>query len=355
MIEIDGSYGEGGGQILRTAISLSALIMKPVRIGKIRAGRKKPGLRRQHMAGIELASRLVNASVRGLEIGSTEVEFEPTERRSGSFSFDVGTAGSISLILQAVLPPAILSPEPVQFNLRGGTDVSWSPPLDYIREVFVPMLHLMGPIIEIRQERRGHYPKGGGKASISITPVDGIKGVDLYEFGKLLGVSGISHCVRLPGHIADRQASSAESVLMENGVKMMNIERESYPKNKDPHIGPGTGIVLWAESDTGLRIGADNLGSRGKRAEDVGKEAAEHLISELSSGMAIDSHLCDMLVPYLAIANGSSRIGITKVTSHLVTNVAIAKQIMEIEITLKGDVGKPGILSVRGAGLSFSK
>jgi len=128
MIEIDGSYGEGGGQILRTAISLAALIMKPVRIVKIRAGRTKPGLRRQHMAGIELTSRLVSAHVRGLEIGSTEVEFEPIEGKSGSFSYDVGTAGSISLILQAVLPPAILSPEPVQFNLRGGTDVSWSPP-----------------------------------------------------------------------------------------------------------------------------------------------------------------------------------------------------------------------------------
>ena len=141
MIEIDGSYGEGGGQILRTAVSLAALIMKPVRIVRIRAGRSKPGLRRQHMAGIELTSKLVSAQVRGLEIGSTEIEFEPMERKSGAFSYDVGTAGSISLILQAVLPPAILSPDAVQFNLRGGTDVSCSPPLDYLREVFVPMLH----------------------------------------------------------------------------------------------------------------------------------------------------------------------------------------------------------------------
>jgi len=191
--------------------------------------------------------------------------------------------------------------------------------------------------------------------SISISPVTEIKGVELYEFGELIGVSGISHCVRLPGHIADRQASSAESVLIENDIKIVNIERESYPKNKDPHIGPGTGIVLWAESDTGMRIGSDNLGARGKRAEEVGKEAAEYLIGELSSGMAVDSHLCDMLVPYLAIATGISRIGITKVTSHLVTNIAIAKQILDIEMTLKGDIGEPGILSVSGMGLSSSK
>ena len=143
--------------------------------------------------------------------------------------------------------------------------------------------------------------------------------------------------------------------MIENDIKIVNIERESYPKNNDPHIGPGTGIVLWAESDTGMRIGSDNLGARGKRAEEVGKEAAEYLIGELSSGMAVDSHLCDMLVPYLAIATGNSRIGITKVTSHLVTNIAIAKQILDIEMTLKGDIGEPGILSVSGMGLSSSK
>lgn len=354
MIEIDGSYGEGGGQILRTSISLSALTLKPVRITGIRAERKNPGLRRQHLAGIELASWLVDAKVKGLEVGSTEVEFHPKERKGGAFSYDIGTAGSISLVLQAVLPPAILSPEPITFSIKGGTDVSWSPPLDYLREVFTPMLQKMGARIEIIQEQRGHYPRGGGLASISVTPVERIDAVDFVEFGNIIGVSGISHCVRLPEHIADRQAASAEAVLHSNGIKVTEIRRESYPKGKDSHLGPGSGIVLWAESDKGIRLGSDNLGARGKRAEVVGNEVAEKLVTVLTTGKAIDSHLCDMLVPYLALADGESKIGITEVTSHLITNIWVAERILGVKMDLEGDIGKTGMLSVNGIGLSLS-
>ncbi len=354
MIEIDGSYGEGGGQILRTSISLSALTLKPVRITGIRAGRKNPGLRRQHLAGIELTSWLVGANVKGLKVGSTEVEFHPKERKGGAFSYDVGTAGSISLVLQAVLPPTILSPEPITFSIKGGTDVSWSPPLDYLREVFVPMVHKMGTKVEIIQERRGHYPKGGGRASVSVTPADQIDAVDFVEFGDSVGVSGISHCVRLPGHIADRQADSAEEVFHNNGIKVADIRCESYAKGNDSHLGPGSGIVLWAESENGIRLGSTSLGARGKRAEVVGNEAAGKLVTELSTGKAIDSHLCDMLVPYLALADGESKIGITEVTSHLVTNIWVAERILGVKMTLEGDIGKTGLLSVKGIGLSLS-
>ncbi len=352
MIEIDGSYGEGGGQILRTSISLSAITMKPVRITNIRAGRRKPGLRRQHMAGIELTAQLVDASVKGLEVGSTEIEFIPRTRQSGEFSYDVGTAGSISLILQAVLPPAVLSPEPVSFNFRGGTDVAWSPPIDYMRNLFVHVLYQMGPRVEIVQHRRGHYPRGGGNVSCEIIPVKTIQPLDLVHFGDLQHVNGISHCVRLPSHVAERQALSAESLLAEHEIETEHIVRESYPKDKDPHLGPGSGIVIWAESRDGIRLGADRLGERGKRAEIVGAESAQHLLSELSTEMAIDSHLSDMLVPYLAIATGQSRIGVTKLTSHLETNIWVVERILGLKMMLEGKIGSPGILISEGIGLS---
>ena len=352
MIEIDGSHGEGGGQILRTSVSLSALTMKPVRITNIRAGRRKPGLRRQHMAGIELTAQLVDASVKGLELGSTEIEFVPRTRQSGEFSYDVGTAGSISLILQAVLPPAVLSPEPVSFRLRGGTDVAWSPPIDYMRNLLVNVLHQMGPGVEIVQHRRGHYPRGGGDVSCEIIPVKTIHPLDLVHFGELQYVNGISHCVRLPSHVAERQALSAESILAEHDIETEHIVRESYPKNKDPHLGPGSGIVIWAESREGVRLAADRLGERGKRAELVGAESAQQLLSELSTEMAIDSHLSDMLVPYLAIAAGRSRIGVTKLTSHLETNIWVVERILGIKMTLEGKIGSQGILISEGIGLS---
>ncbi|MFX1602218.1 MAG: RNA 3'-terminal phosphate cyclase [Promethearchaeota archaeon] len=353
MIEIDGSYGEGGGQILRTSIALSALTMLPVRVSRIRAGRPKPGLKRQHMAGIDIIGQLVKAKVRGLEVGSTTVEFSPRDRRGGHYSYDVGTAGSISLILQAALPTAALAPEPIMLSLTGGTDVSWSPPIDYMREVFAHSVRKTGLHVEISVRKRGHFPRGGGRVSCTITPVEELSPLELVDFGDTVRVSGISHCVRLPPHVARRQADSARSVLRENGIEQITIDTESYQKNEDRHLGPGSGIVIWAESEQGARLGADRLGERGKPAEDVGSECAHQLIDELSTGMAVDSHLCDMLVPYMVLARGTSTIGVTKITAHLKTNLWVAQKMLDVDASLEGEIGGPGKLTVKGVGFSL--
>jgi RNA 3'-phosphate cyclase len=353
MIEIDGSYGEGGGQILRTAVSLSALTMKPIRIINIRAGRPKPGLKRQHIAGIEVTGKIVDAEINGLEIGSTMVEFVPRERRGGIISYDVGTAGSISLVLQATLPPAVLFPEPIIFKLRGGTDVKWSPPVDYLHNVFSHTLEILGPKIEILQKKRGHYPRGGGEVTCTVTPVGNINAFERVELGNLRTIEGISHCVRLPGHIAERQAATAEEMILKHLEIRSDIVRESYSKENDPHLGPGSGIVIWAESDQGVRMGADALGDRGKSAERVGSDAVSQLVAEVSTGMAVDSHLCDMLIPYLAVASGSSKIGVTNITTHLTTNIWAVEQILGIKIKLQGKIGEPGTVLIEGMGLSL--
>ena len=244
--------------------------MKPIRISKIRAGRPQPGLKRQHIAGIELTGRLVDATIEGLEIGSTEVTFSPRERKTGSFHFDVGTAGSISLVLQAVLPAAVLAPGPIEFHLRGGTDVKWSPPIDYFHEVFVHMVRFLGPHIEIEQKRRGHYPRGGGEVICKVSPVQSMKALDLIDFGDLNTIRGVSHCVRLPLHVAERQAEAAEKVIQSELGISPDFKIESYSKEKDSHLGPGSGIVMWAEGSSGARLGADRLGEKGERAESVG-------------------------------------------------------------------------------------
>jgi RNA 3'-phosphate cyclase len=351
MIDIDGSYGEGGGQILRTSISLAALTLKPVRVRNIRANRPQAGLKNQHLGAIELAARLVNATVEGLEVGSTEVTFQPRQRRGGEFDYNVGTAGSISLLLQAVLPPAILAADPVTFRLHGGTDVSWSPPIDYLREVFAPVVATLGPTIEIQQLRRGHYPRGGGQVVCRVAPVRSLTNIRSIEFGGLKEIFGISHCVRLPSHIAERQAVAARDVLRERLGIESSIQTESYPKASDPHLSPGSGIVLWAKSESGAVIGSDQLGEKGERAEIVGTKAAMHLVKELSAGKAIDSHLCDMLVPYLAIAEGLSEVGVTEITSHLVTNIWTIEKILGTRIELEGTIGESGVLRVFGQAL----
>lgn len=353
MIEIDGSYGEGGGQILRTAVSLSALTMKPVRIFNIRAGRPKPGLKKQHIAGIEVTGRIVDAKIEGLQVGSTAVAFVPRQRRGGMISYDVGTAGSISLVLQAALPPAILSSEPISFKLRGGTDVKWSPPIDYLNNVFVHTLEILGPSIQIHQRKRGHFPRGGGHVICDVTPVDSIKSFEGTRFGNISSVGGVSHCVRLPGHIAERQAISAGEIIAEHLEVEPDIARESYRKEEDPHLGPGSGIVIWAQSEEGFRIGTNELGERGKSAEQVGSDAASHLVAEVATGMAIDSHLGDMLIPYLAIAKGTSKFGVAKITSHLTTNIWAVKKILGTKIELHGKTGESGTIIVEGGGLSL--
>jgi RNA 3'-phosphate cyclase len=348
MIVIDGSYGEGGGQILRTAISLAALTLKPVRITEIRANRPQRGLKNQHLGGIELAAKLVSAAVEGLEVGSTEVTFQPKHRQGGEFKYDVGTAGSISLLLQAVLPPAILAADPVTFILRGGTDVKWSPPIDYLREVFASTIARLGPTVEIQQVRRGHYPRGGGEVICRVTPVRNLTSINSVKFGELREIYGISHCVRLPSHIAERQAMSARDIIVERLGIEPTIRTESYSKTNDPHLGPGSGIVLWARSESGAVIGSDWLGERGTRAEMVGGKAAVHLINEISTGMAVDSHLCDMIVPYLAIAQGVSEVGVTEITSHLMTNIWTIEKVLGTRVELEGTLGEPGLLRVYG-------
>ncbi|HDI75274.1 MAG: RNA 3'-phosphate cyclase [Thermoprotei archaeon] len=350
LIVIDGSMGEGGGQILRTAIALSALTLRPVKIINIRAKRSNPGLRPQHITGIKAVAALCGAEVKGLSVGSREIEFRPTARRAGVFRFDVGTAGSVSLVLQALLPVLALAPDPCELHITGGTDVSWSPPIDYVRFVLAPMLRKMGFFFDITVKKRGHYPKGGGYIICKSRPVaDKLKAIRVLERGDLLEVQGISHCVRLPPHVARRQAESAKIFLAKRGITKVSIDLETYPPHKDPHLGPGSGIVLWAVCEKSI-LGADSLGAKGKPAETVGQEAASKLIEELETGRAVDRHMTDMLVPFMAIASGESAISSTKLTLHAETNIMLAKIMLGVDFNVER-VDSGAVISVEGLGL----
>ena len=352
MITIDGSMGEGGGQILRTAIALSALTLQPIRVINIRAKRSNPGLRPQHITGIKAVAALCEAEVKGLRVGSREIEFIPRRRKAGVFRFDVGTAGSVSLVLQALLPVLAFAPEPCTLHITGGTDVSWSPPIDYVRYVLVPMLERMGFGVEVAVKRRGHYPKGGGYIVCRSEPVDTIlRPVNILERGKVKVIEGISHCVRLPSHVAIRQARAAQAFLSRQGFGKVEIKTEYYEPGKDPHLGPGSGIVLWAKCEKSI-LGADALGARGKPAEKVGEEAAAKLIEELATGRAIDRHLTDMLVPFMALASGKSAISSTKLTLHAETNIMLAEIMLGVKFNIRR-VDGGAIIEVQG--LSFKR
>ncbi|MEM1933349.1 MAG: RNA 3'-terminal phosphate cyclase [Desulfurococcaceae archaeon] len=357
-VVIDGSFGEGGGQILRYALSFSALTLKPVRIFNIRAKRDNPGLRPQHLTAVKALAEITKARVIGDRVGSMELYFEPKTRIGGSYRFDIGTAGSVSLVIQAILPTLLFANRSSRVELTGGTDVAWSPPIDYMRFVFLHNLKLMGIEASIELYRRGHYPRGGGHLALQVNPLKKPPlPINIETRGSLISIKGISHAVRLPKHVAERQAISAKEYIksrfgLEPEIKLEYFEDPS----KDPHLGPGSGIVLYADVEAGSRIGSDSLGEKGKRAEDVGREAGEKLVVELETNMGFDKHMADMLIPYLFIAKGKSVIGVSNLTLHASTAISVAKNFFpEVEVYIDGGENKPSRITIVSPGYSFSQ
>ena len=347
---IDGSYGEGGGQILRTALALSAVTLEPVKIINIRAKRRNPGLARQHMTAVRALAEITDAEVEGLSLGSKELVFMPRRIKPGSYRFDIGTAGSITLVLQALAPALVYAPGPVELEIRGGTDVSWSPTVDYFSNVFLRFLERMGYRVELELIRRGHYPRGGGIVRVKIpAPPRRLKPLTIEARGAILRIRGRSHCVRLPRHVAERQAAAAEKALRSKlGRLDIRIDVEYYEPSRDPHFGPGSGVALWAETEKSI-LGADSLGARGKPAEVVGEEAAGKLAEDLSRNTALDRHMSDMIIPFLAMADGVSTVTGARYSLHAYTNVWVVRQMLGTEIEVEGRLDEPFRLRVKGS------
>ncbi|WP_202319149.1 RNA 3'-terminal phosphate cyclase [Archaeoglobus neptunius] len=309
MIEIDGSYGEGGGQILRTAIALSCVTGEAVRIVRIRANRPKPGLAAQHLRGIEAAKMISGAEVEGLRPGSTEVIFKPGKIRGGDVRVNIGTAGSITLIFQSILLPLVFAEQRSTVTVTGGTDVAWSPPVDYFRHVTLRALRDMGLDCHVKVLRRGYYPKGGGVVRLLVEPgrLKGKKFKKAHE-----KAYGVSHCQNLPEHVAERQAKAATDYLAAKGIDA-EIKIEVLRGHST-----GSGITLWS----GYK-GGSALGERGKRAEVVGKEAAEKFYYEFSNPASFDCHLADQILPFASMADGVTEYTTSKITLHLRSNAYV--------------------------------
>jgi len=344
MIEIDGSYGEGGGALLRVSTALSALTGNSIQIRNIRAGRPQTGLMPQHLNAISVLQKLSNAEVNGLTLGSEEISFIPDVLQEGEFRVEVGTAGSITLILQAFIIPAGSAPGPVKITLRGGTDVRWAPPVDYLQNVTLPVLRSIGHHIDLKLLKRGYYPKGGGRLQADMKPLKNWKPFHIQDL-QVDYIRGISHCTRLPQHVAIRQAQAAEKE-----IKLAGYDAQIQIDTAGDALGPGSGIILWSEfkgkSSYPLgRVGGSTLGEPDKRAESVGRDAAIELLRHLSIGAPLDRYMADQIIPYMAI-HGSSRVKIAELTSHTLTNIYAAEKITGHQFQVKGSLGEPATISV---------
>ncbi len=346
MIEVDGSLMEGGGQLLRMATTYSAILGESVRIVKIRANRNQPGLKPQHFHTLKAVAELCGADTKGLEIGSDEIEFHPGPIKGGVFSFDIGTAGSCSLLLQCAAPVAAYADSPVKISVKGGTAVRWSPPMPIVQSVVWAGLRKMGFSGVLRTLKDGYYPKGGGLVEANVQPIDGFKAI-VCEKPDVRGVRGISTCGGLPRHVAERQAAAAKVVLSEEGYES-NIDVATPGKALNP-LSPGSVICLWVEGEA--LIGDDGLGERGKTAERVGTEAAQRLVGQIKSGAYVDMHTADNLVLPCSLAEGVSSFTVSRLTLHTLTAVEVAKSILGVKITVEGSEGSPGRIVIEGRGV----
>jgi RNA 3'-phosphate cyclase len=337
MIEMDGSYGEGGGQILRTALALSGILKKPITVHHIRAGRKNPGLQAQHLEAVEALARITEAQTEGVKFGSQKITFIPQKILPGDYQFEVRTAGSVSLLLQAVFLPLCLANEKSNLTLVGGTHVPWSPPFHCLSEVLLPTLKSMGVSAEATIEKWGFYPKGGGKIQLKINPVHEFKPIYLFDRGPLKKIRGLSAISNLPKHVAERQREQALKRIQ----RELKIDAEITILYDVPSNGPGSFLFLLAEYEKTL-AGFSSLGSRGKPAEKVADEVVETLKDYVSSEGCIDPHLADQLVPFMALAKGNSSFTTTRITEHLLTNLWVIQHFLDVTISRAGGRGERG-------------
>lgn len=350
MIKLDGSHGEGGGQILRTSLALAALTGERLLVNRIRAGRSNPGLRAQHLAGVRAMQAICGARVRGASIGSSELLFEPGPVKGGEHVLDVAaqtrSAGSTSLVLQALLPALAFGAAPSHLTIRGGTHVAWSPPYHHLEEVFLPLVGRMGVRAAIRLNRWGWYPRGGGEVEVAVMPVEGalsplvLEGP--FEPQEIVALAASSN---LPAHVTERVCERFKARLAERGMAAPCRTLEA------PADGPGCLAYLKAVGGGNKLAAFSALGEKGRPAEAVADEAVDLFFQFLQGGGAVEEHLADQLLIYLALAEGESSFTTSKVSRHLLTNLWVIEQFWGRRIfEAEGDLGAPGRVVAHGVG-----
>ena len=343
MIDIDGSFGEGGGQILRSSLALSLLTGKPFKLRRIRANRKpKPGLRPQHLASVRAAAKIGKAKVTGDVVGSNQLTFEPGEVQPGNYRFDIGTAGATSLVLHTVYLPLALTSGPSHVTLEGGTHNEKAPSFHFLQATWRAYLAKMGLNVTLEMERPGFYPRGVGQVVANIPPVDKLRPLTLTQRAETKTATILSASAGLPAHVTKRQARRANVRLTDAGV-------ESETAYEEWEGGPGSMLAITLPGPVPTLF--CGLGARGRPAEAVADEAADEAIAHRETGIPVDPHSADQLLLPLCFAEGVSEYHVSAVTLHLTTNAAIIQTFVARKITIEGEEGSPGVVKVAGRAL----
>jgi RNA 3'-phosphate cyclase len=336
MRTLDGSHGEGGGQLVRLACALAALTGTPIRLTGVRARRDPPGLAPQHLAAVRAVAALCGAETEGLGVRALEFTFRPGPIQAGEYRFDIGTAGAITLVLQAVLPVALAAPAPVTLRITGGTDVRAAPPFDYFRFVILPWLAHLGLMVEARLIRRGYYPRGGGEVEVRVMPGKPAA-LALDAPGALQELGGIAHVANLPAHILERMQRTATQALAAFDPARIDTQLLGHAEA----IAQGGAIVLWARLENTLLAGAE-VAQRGVPAERIATNAAQALADELRAGVTLDLHSSDQLLLYLALSGRPCHFTARAYSSHAQTTAWLIEQFLPVRFTTT-----PAVAAVR--------
>ncbi|KIP01267.1 hypothetical protein PHLGIDRAFT_131317 [Phlebiopsis gigantea 11061_1 CR5-6] len=355
---IDGSVLEGGGQILRNAVAYSALLQRPITIQNIRHNRKQPGLRPQHAAGLGLVADICSAKLIGCNTKSTAVEFTPSSIVTpGAYTADPGTAGSTTLLLQVSYPTLVFSSssEPSSLTLRGGTNASLAPQIDYTEQIFLPFLRArLGLCPSLTVRKRGYYPKGGGEVQLSIPPVRGpLHAVTLTERGAVKTISGRAYVAGYPARLAHEIRAAAVSTLVDAGIDPGIINLTAVREKDTDAVGRGSGIVLWAETENGCRLGGSSTGLREEDLSSLGRTAAEELVRNIAHGGCVDEYLQDQVIIFLVLAKGRSSIRTGPLTLHTKTAIHIAELLTDAKFTVEDCDDGTSLISCEGIGYSI--
>ncbi|MEO7331031.1 MAG: RNA 3'-terminal phosphate cyclase [Minicystis sp.] len=323
MFTIDGSAGEGGGQILRSSLALSLITGEAVKVGAIRKGRARPGLMRQHLAAVKAAVEIGDGEVSGAELGSKEIVFRPGKVRPGEYTFRIGTAGSTTLVLQTVLPALLRASGPSSITLEGGTDNPMAPPFDFLAQAYLPLVRRMGPATAITLEARGFYPAGGGRFTVTVTPSAELAPLHLLERGEIRARRLTAVVANLPASVAMREIATASARL---GWEQSWCKPEVIKGAP----GPGNVVSIAIESEHVTEV-FTGFGEKSVRAEQVAERVAREAQAYLDAGVPVGEHLADQLLLLMALAGGGS-FRTVEPSSHSTTHIALLRQILGTKI-----------------------
>jgi RNA 3'-terminal phosphate cyclase (ATP) len=353
MLEIDGSRKSGSGTLIRDVASYSALTGQDVHMVNIRAKREKAGLRAQHLKALQVLAQICQGQLEGGEVGSNEITFRPGKSLAGGeFVWDIGTAGSVTLLASALLPPVIFASAPSTYRIKGGLFQDYAPSAFHFKDVLIPVLKEMGIEVELEINKPGYVPHGGGEILIRVTPLaEKLRAIKHLRQGNVTKVVGAALSSFLKGRkVSDRMAAACERVLKEKDY-LPNIavlyDSSDFPLYQEASIQPGAALAIWAATDTGCLIGADMAGAPRRTAERIGKQTARNLIKDLESGATVDRHLADQLIPYAALAEGWSSYLIPFMTEHIESRLWLARDVLGAVTEMEGNR-----VRIKGIGLS---